>query len=227
MSGYTTTINQEKAYRQDKHSATSDFSSWNIINMILDDKNQSSIQESYSKNELRDILMTISTEDFFKHYSDRKSYQELPLLQSDGIVIPEEGLRKALSNPKYMKDVPIIAGSTRDEVKLWLASARYFVDVDYLVLFLECLKLFLKMRMHLTPLIIIEVLHGKLEEWTILFNQLQKLEILIFMLTDMIGTIIESILLLTLRNLLVQHMQLKFLFWLVIISLLEAFHSQI
>ena len=134
MSGYTTTINQEKAYRQDEHSSTSDFSSWNVVNMILDDKNQSSIQEEYSKNELRDILMTLSTEDFFKHYSDRKSYQELPLLQSDGIVIPEEGLRKALSNPKYMKDVPIIAGSTRDEVKLWLASARYFVDVDYSIL---------------------------------------------------------------------------------------------
>ncbi len=134
MSGYTTTINQEKAYRQDEHSSTSDFSSWNVVNMILDDKNQSSIQESYSKNELRDILMTLSTEDFFKHYSDRKSYQELPLLQSDGIVIPEEGLRKALSNPKYMKDVPIIAGSTRDEVKLWLASAMYFVDIDYSIL---------------------------------------------------------------------------------------------
>lgn len=134
MSGYTTTINQEKAYIQDEHSSTSDFSSWNVVNMILDDKNQSSIQESYSKNELRDILMTLSTEDFFKHYSDRKSYQELPLLQSDGIVIPEEGLRKALSNPKYVKDVPIIAGSTRDEVKLWLASAMYFVDIDYSIL---------------------------------------------------------------------------------------------
>ena len=134
MSGYTTTINQEKAYRQDEHSSTSDFSSWNVVNMILDDKNQSIIQESYSKKELRDILITLSTEDFFKHYSDRKSYQELPLLQSDGIVIPEEGLRKALSNPKYMKDVPIIAGSTRDEVKLWLASAMYFVDINYSIL---------------------------------------------------------------------------------------------
>ena len=134
MSGYTTTINQEKAYRQDENSSTSDFSSWNVVNKILDDKNQFITQESYSKNELRDILMTLSTEDFFKHYSDRKSYQELPLLQSDGIVIPEEGLRKALSNPKYMKDVPIIAGSTRDEVKLWLASAMYFVDIDYSIL---------------------------------------------------------------------------------------------
>ena len=55
-------------------------------------------------------------------------------MQSDGIVIPKEGLRKALSNSKYAKDIPIIAGSTKDEVKLWLASARYFVDLDYSIL---------------------------------------------------------------------------------------------
>ena len=134
MSGYTTTISQEKSFKQDKYSSTSDFSSWNIVNMILDDKNQSVIQESYSENELRDILLTLSTEDFFKYYSNRDPYQELPLLQSDGIVIPKEGLRKALSNSKYAKDIPIIAGSTKDEVKLWLASARYFVDLDYSIL---------------------------------------------------------------------------------------------
>ena len=85
MSGYTTTINQEKAYRQDEHSSTSDFSSWNVVNMILDDKNQSSIQESYSKNELRDILMTLSTEDFLNitlienHIKNYRFYNQMEL----------------------------------------------------------------------------------------------------------------------------------------------------
>ena len=134
MSGYTTTINQEKSYKQDKQSSTSDFTSFNIVDMILEDNNQSRIQESYSDTELRDILLTLSTEDFFKHYSNREPYQELPLLQSDGIVIPKQGLRNALSNPKYIKQIPIIAGSNKDEVKLWLASARYFVDLDYSIL---------------------------------------------------------------------------------------------
>ena len=32
---------------------------------------------------------------------------------------------------EYVNNVPTIAGSTRDEVKLWLATARYFVDLDY------------------------------------------------------------------------------------------------
>ena len=134
MSGYTTTINQEKSYKQEQRSSTSDYSSWNVVNKILDDINQPKIQESFSETELRDILLTLSTKDFFKHYSDREPYQELPLLQSDGIVVPRQGLRKALSNPKYVKDIPIIAGSTKDEVKLWLASARYFVDLDYSIL---------------------------------------------------------------------------------------------
>tara|TARA_Y100001935_G_scaffold253174_1_gene258686 strand:+ start:843 stop:2627 length:1785 start_codon:yes stop_codon:yes gene_type:complete len=134
MSGYTTTINQEKSYKQEEHSSTSEFSSWNVVNNILEDINQSKTQESYSEIELRDILLNLSTEDFFEHYSEREPYQELPLLQSDGIVVPKEGLRNALSNPKYVKDIPIIAGSTRDEVKLWLASASYFVDLDYSIL---------------------------------------------------------------------------------------------
>ena len=32
-----------------------------------------------------------STDDFFKHYVNRKSYQELPLTTSDGIVISKSG----------------------------------------------------------------------------------------------------------------------------------------
>ena len=79
-------------------------------------------------------LSSLPTKDFFKDYSKREPYQEIPLLQSDGIVIPKQGLRKALSNSKDVKDIPIIAGSTKDEVKLWLATARYFVDLDYSIL---------------------------------------------------------------------------------------------
>ena len=134
MSGYTTTISQEKSYKQDERSSTSDFSSWSVVNKILDDTNPLKIQQSYSEIELRDILLNLSTEDFFKYYTEREPYQELPLLQSDGIVVPKQGLSKALSNSKYVKDIPIIAGSTKDEVKLWLATARYFVDLDYSIL---------------------------------------------------------------------------------------------
>ena len=53
---------------------------------------------------------------------------EVPLLTNDGIVIPKIGLEKALKNSK---NVPFMAGSNRDEVKLWLAAAEYFVELDY------------------------------------------------------------------------------------------------
>ena len=46
-------------------------------------------------------------------------------------MIPSVGLRKALSMSELVNNVPTIACSNMDEVKLWLASAKYFVDLDY------------------------------------------------------------------------------------------------
>ena len=95
------------------------------------------IKEKYSKDikendfiKIRDILLKLSAEDFFRFYSERKSYEEIPLLTADGIVIPEIGLQAALSKKEYTNIVPTIAGSNRDEVKLWLATAEYFVNLD-------------------------------------------------------------------------------------------------
>ncbi len=134
MSGYTTTISPKNSYKQKQKSSTSQYTSANIVNRILEDKDILKNESELSKTELRDILLNLSTKDFFKHYSQREAYEELPLLQSDGVVIPKEGLKESLSNPKYIKQIPIIAGSNKDEVKLWLASARYFVDLDYSIL---------------------------------------------------------------------------------------------
>ena len=36
-----------------------------------------------------------------------------------------------LADPRYAKNVPVMAGTTRDEVTLWLGLSRYFVDVSY------------------------------------------------------------------------------------------------
>ena len=47
---------------------------------------------------IRDILLNLPAEDFFKIYAERESYQEIPLLTSDGIVIPDIGLRESLQN---------------------------------------------------------------------------------------------------------------------------------
>lgn len=131
MSGYTTSISKKDAYKPDRSMSTSNFSSWNIVNNVLNEKLGVIDQSQIEINKIREILLGLSTEDFFKFYIDRASYEELPLLTSDGIVIPEIGLREALSKPKYLNNVPTIAGSNRDEVKLWLGTAEYFVDLNF------------------------------------------------------------------------------------------------
>ena len=131
MSGYTTSITLEDAYKQNSLSSTSAYSSSNIVKKILDDQVKTTPNKIYSKEDIRGILLNLSTLDFFKYYSERQTYEELPLLTADGIIIPKIGLRKALYDSQYINKVPTIAGSNRDEVKLWLASAEYFVDLDF------------------------------------------------------------------------------------------------
>ena len=131
QSGYTTSYSIKDAYKPSKDSSTSKHSSWNVVNKIIEDKSLTIKQIDTNKEKIRYILKNLSAEDFFKYYAQRPSYENLPLLTADGIVIPEIGLTSALSKEQLINKVPTIAGSNRDEVKLWLASAKYFVDLDY------------------------------------------------------------------------------------------------
>ena len=130
QSGYTTSISRQQAYRQDITSPTSEHTSWKIVNKVIE-KAELPSQQNLSNIEIRKILKELDARDFFINYSDRFSYQEIPLLTADGIVIPVEGLKEALSSKNHVNIVPTIAGSNKDEVKLWLASAEYFVGLEY------------------------------------------------------------------------------------------------
>ena len=129
MSGYTTSISTKKAYKQEKHSSTFDFTSWNVVNSLTENN-----QENLSKKDIRKILLKTSSRDFFKIYANRESYQELPLLTADNIIISDIGLRKSFAKRDLINNVPLISGSNADEVKLWLATAEYFVDLDYSII---------------------------------------------------------------------------------------------
>ena len=84
------------------------------------------------------MLLSLAAEDFFKVYAERETYDELPLLTVDGVAIPKIGLKESLSDKNHVNIVPTIAGSNRDEVKLWLSTARYFVGLEYsLIGFIE------------------------------------------------------------------------------------------
>ena len=128
MSGYTESISLKDAYKQDKQTSTSNYSSWEVVNKIANDKLKEN--KKYSRNELREILYNISGKEFYQYYANRESFEELPLLTNDGLVIPKIGLKDALSKKEHVNIVPTIAGSTRDEVKIWLAFSEYFVTLD-------------------------------------------------------------------------------------------------
>ncbi|MDC1535120.1 carboxylesterase family protein [Gammaproteobacteria bacterium] len=131
QSGYTTSIDVNAAYKQDTDTPTSNHTTYNIVNRILKQKSINNDQEDIDKSELRRMLLDLKSEEFFSYYADRPSYEEIPLLTADGIVVPLIGLSNALSSKDHLNIVPTIAGSNRDEVKLWLGSAEYFVDLKF------------------------------------------------------------------------------------------------
>ena len=131
MSGYTESIPLEDAYKQKNQSPTSNYSTWEVVNKIVEDQFNKNQQDKYSNKELRDLLFSLSGKEFYQYYAERKTFEELPLLTNDGLVIPKIGLREALSKKEHVNSVPTIAGSTRDEVKIWLAFSEYFVALDY------------------------------------------------------------------------------------------------
>ena len=131
QSGYTTSIDVNAAYKQDKDTPTSNHTTFNIVNRILKQKSINNDQETIDKSELRAMLLDLKSEEFFSYYADRPSYEEIPLLTADGVVVPLIGLSNALSSKDHLNVVPTIAGSNRDEVKLWLGSAEYFVDLKF------------------------------------------------------------------------------------------------
>ena len=131
MSGYTTSISLQDAHKPLNKSVTSRYSSEQVVKNLIDNHKTFKNIKINDYEQIREALLDISSEDFFKIYAERESYEELPLLTADGIVIPLIGLKDALSRKEHVNIVPTIAGSNRDEVKLWLASARYFVDLKY------------------------------------------------------------------------------------------------
>jgi para-nitrobenzyl esterase len=124
QSGYTTSTSTVEAFAIDETHPTFNHTSNEVVKRLVDN------HESLSSEDLYKRLLGLSAEEFFSEYSD-KSNLEVPLLTNDGIVIPLEGLEKALSNSRYVSDVPFMAGSNRDEVKLWIGTAEYFVKLDY------------------------------------------------------------------------------------------------
>ena len=121
QSGYTTSVNYEIAFNK-KHKSIDYINSEEIVRSIN--------EESTDLLEIRNKLIQTSAYEFYSHYLSNNSLREIPLLTNDGIVIPKDGLYESLKNP-IDSSVPVIAGSNRDEVGLWIGTALYFIEAEF------------------------------------------------------------------------------------------------
>ena len=121
QSGYTTSVDYETAFNS-KHQSVDYIGSEEIV-LNIQDKTQDLL-------EIRNKILEVSAYDFYSYYISENSLREIPLMTNDGIVIPKEGLYEALKNPIDIS-IPVIAGSNRDEVKLWIGTALYFIQPEY------------------------------------------------------------------------------------------------
>jgi para-nitrobenzyl esterase len=132
QSGYTISNSLENAYDHQDENAYVTQGSWRMVEDLLAAQEDQG-QTLKTPQQLHSILKRVSAASLMALYVDKPgviNYQ--PLTTNDGIVIPKEGLASALGNPLYAKNVPIISGSNKDEVTLWLGLHRYFMSTRYL-----------------------------------------------------------------------------------------------
>lgn len=127
QSGYTTSAPLEEAYNRNGANPLVKRGSWQIVNKLVEKP-----QSEYSAVDLRERLMAMDARDFIGLYYETEGYDAIPLTTIDSLVIPTEGLLGALGTAKYAKNVPVIAGATKDEVSFWLGLHRYFADTSYI-----------------------------------------------------------------------------------------------
>ena len=134
QSGYTKSSSLQNAYKSENFNEEGISDSWTVLNKIIVDKQlandlkeANSFQLNSSKEALRKILYETKPQDLVNLYGDTF---ETPLLTDDGIVIPKMGLKKALRSKEHLNKVPTIAGSNKDEIKLWLGFSKYFIETN-------------------------------------------------------------------------------------------------
>jgi para-nitrobenzyl esterase len=126
QSGYTTSSSKQDAYNENGQNVLIERGAWQISKQL----NAGSDVAANSK-QMRNLLKSTDARALVALYYTGDGVDNVPLTTIDGIVIPEVGLLGALGLEEYAKNIPVIAGATKDEVSLWLGLHRYFVDVSY------------------------------------------------------------------------------------------------
>ena len=94
------------------------------------------IQDALSNKEQYDFLIDRTTEEIIQTYYnnlDNKDYMHQVI--NDGYVIPENGMD--FQNTQKLKDIPVIMGTNRDEMKLFLAFDPEFASQRFSLTFIK------------------------------------------------------------------------------------------
>jgi para-nitrobenzyl esterase len=130
QSGYTVTSSLESAYNFQGADRFVTRGSWQITEKML--AQQGVAEADLSGDSMRERLKSIDSREFIALYNDKPATVDYsPLTTADGIVIPKVGMAAALADPQYAKNVPVISGANKDEVTLWFALHRYFMQTSY------------------------------------------------------------------------------------------------
>jgi len=120
QSPYTTTVTPREAFNRNREFPELDRGSWELLQALELDPDTTSAS----------ALRSIDVYEIMSAYYSLEKDHLSPLSTADGIVIPAVGMEQALADPQYSKSVPILSGSNRDEVTLWMGLNRYFVNGD-------------------------------------------------------------------------------------------------
>ena len=139
QSGYTTSFTIEEAYGSDQNMVPSNKLASDKVLSAHDLSGYGSIKKLFNSNPKRygedyqRYLRSINGKSLLETYKQisKDTYDRLPILTRDGIVVHIDGVSAGLVAAKKKNNIPVIAGSNKDELSLWLATNRYFVNTSY------------------------------------------------------------------------------------------------
>jgi len=139
QSGYTTSFTKQEAIGINQEGTIINRLGSDPVLSSYDASGYESIKKLFNENpqkyakEYQHYLRSIDGKVLLEVYEtiSKDTYDRLPLLTRDGIVTHINGVSAGLASSKEKNNIPVIAGSNKDELSLWLGSNRYFVKASY------------------------------------------------------------------------------------------------
>ena len=139
QSGYTTSFTKEEAIGVNQKGIILNQLGSDPVLSSFDSSGYSRIKNLFNEDaqkyaeEYKRYLRSIDGKAFLETYEKlaKNTYDRLPLLTRDGIVTHINGISAGLASSREKNNIPVIAGSNKDELSLWLGSNRYFVNASY------------------------------------------------------------------------------------------------